>query len=69
MAAEPIERDTPSMERIDSPQIGFGIGLQNGRSMLELGEGRAQERNLVTNYRDRAKQHAFDYSYVSGVRA
>ena len=57
------------MERIASPQIGFGIGLQNGRSMLELGEGRAQERNLVTNYRDRAKQHAFDYSYVSGVRA
>ncbi len=63
-----MERDTPSMERVVSPQIGFGIGLQNRRSMLELGEGRAQERNLATNYQDRAKQHAFDYSYASGVR-
>ncbi len=38
---------------------GFGIGVQNERG--------AQERDLATEYPDRAKQRAFDYPDVSGV--
>ena len=57
------------MERIASQQIGIGfdIGVQNGRGVQLRGKGGAQERDLATEYRDRAKQRAFDYPYVSGV--
>ena len=46
---------------------GFGIGVQNERGAQFRGEGGAQKRDLATEYRDWAKQRAFDYPYVSGV--
>ena len=57
------------MERIASQQIGigFGIGVKNGQGVQLRGKGGTQERDLATEYRDRAKQRAFDYPYVSGV--
>ena len=60
-----------AMERIASPQIGqgFNIGVLNGRGVTTraIGEGGAQERELAAKYRRWAKQHAFDYPYVSSI--
>ena len=57
------------MEKIASQHIGigFGIGVQNARGVQLRGKGGAQERDLAAEYRSQAKQHAFEYHYVSRV--
>ena len=57
------------MERIASRHIGIGfsIGVRNGRFMqLTRNVGRV-EREKAAQYRERAKQRAFDYPHVSGI--
>ena len=50
-------------------EIGFSVGVQNRRGVSTRGmnEGGSQERTLASKYREWAKQHAFDYPYVSRV--
>ena len=57
------------IEKIASEQIGigFGIGVQNARGVQWRGKGGTQERDLAAEYRNQAKQRAFEYPYVSGV--
>ena len=60
-----------AMERIASPEMGqgFSIGTRNSRGATTraIGEGGAQERELVDKYRNWAKRRAFDYPFVSSV--
>lgn len=57
------------MQQVHSEYVarGFHLGVYNSRGMHVRGEGGDQERELAAKYRSWARQHDFEYPYVSRV--